>query len=103
MADMTVDTAALRQRAASVNELGEEQKRAGSLSQTTVESDISAFGEINAALHGPWREVKERQERAWSELGDRSQEHAEKLGLSASGYDGTEAAGQASLQTPNEL
>lgn len=100
MADMRVDTGVVRQQSAIFSQEGAEQAEVGSLSQSHVEDDVRAFGEINAALHSPWREVKKMQERAWTELGARSDDHAERLAKTAANYDGTEASGTASLSSP---
>ncbi|MGD9622311.1 MAG: type VII secretion target [Mycolicibacterium sp.] len=92
MADLRVETAGLRSHAATFDAVAEEQRAGASLAQSGVESDIAAFGEINAALHEPWRTANAMKEQAWNDLSRRNSEHADKLRANASGYDDTDAS-----------
>jgi hypothetical protein len=90
MAELEVDPSQLKARGATFRETGTEQSQAASFDATGVENDIAAFGEINAALHGSWREVKERQSSSWQGLGRQNNEHGDKLTTAANGYEGTD-------------
>lgn len=97
MADLRVDSADLRSRAATFDGVAQEQSSSASLAQSGVEADIAAFGEINAALHDPWRAANALKEQAWGDLSRRNSEHADRLRASAAGYDDTDAASGGAL------
>ena len=90
MSDLTVDPSLLVARAAKFRDAATEQVAAGSLDQSQSESDIAAFGEINAALHHQFRMVKDLQAQAWAGLGKEHDVHAAKLLTAARGYGTTD-------------
>ena len=98
MDDLTVETGALRARGGAFTSAAADQRRAGALDAAGTEADIAAFGEINAVLHDGWRTLKSAQSQAWTDLGPRHEEHADKLSAAASGYEATESVGAAQLR-----
>lgn len=97
MADLRVETSGLRAHAATFDNVAAEQSSGASLAQSGVETDIAAFGEINAALHEPWRAANAMKEQAWNDLSRRNSDHADKVRASAAGYDDTDASSGAAL------
>jgi hypothetical protein len=88
MGDMDVDPSVLLARSGKFREAAEGQVQAGAHDQNQTESDIAAFGEINAALHDNWRAARARQAQSWSGVGREHDEHADKLVTAARGYEG---------------
>lgn len=99
---MTVDPSLLQARAAKFHDAATEQVVAGSLDQSQSESDIAAFGEINASLHHQFRMVKELQAQAWAGLGKEHDMHAEKLSSAARGYGNTDGLNAQTLRAVPE-
>ncbi|MBU8817567.1 hypothetical protein EB74_11595 [Mycobacterium sp. SWH-M5] len=97
MAELEVDPDALKARAATFREAGTDQVRVASSNLSTTESDIAAFGEINAMLHDQWRDVKARQAQSWQSLGSAHEGHGDNLTTSARGYEGTDEVNRQSL------
>lgn len=99
MAELQVDTAALKARAGRFREAAAEHRHVAAADAATIESDIAALGEINAAVHDLWRATKEAQSQAWSALGAAHDEHSDKLIETANGYEGADMVNAESLRT----
>lgn len=99
MAELQVDTAALKARAGHFREAAAGHRQVAAADAATVESDIAALGEINATLHDLWRATKEAQSEAWSALGAAHDDHSDKLIETANGYDGADIVNAESLRT----
>lgn len=102
MSDLTVDPSLLMTRAAKFRDAATEQVAAGSLDQSQSESDIAAFGEINAVLHEQFRMVKDLQARSWAGLGNEHDAHAANLSSAARGYSNTDDLNARTLRSAPE-
>jgi len=100
MAELRVDTNELRSHAGQFDAAAASMLPAASVDHAAVESDIAAFGEINAVLHDSYRAVRQAQASAWAAQSRAHAEHAEKTGVGAAGYDRTESASSAALGGP---
>nr|WP_158260401.1 type VII secretion target [Mycobacterium eburneum] len=98
MAELEVETSALRARSSTFRDAQDEQTRVGANDLAGTESDIAAFGEINAMLHDQWRDAKMRQSAAWQSLGAAHGDHADSLTTVANGYDGTDEVNAETLR-----
>ncbi|WP_157680480.1 type VII secretion target [Mycobacterium dioxanotrophicus] len=99
---MNVDPSLLVVRAAKFSDAATDQITAGSVDRSQTESDIAAFGEINAILHEQFRTVKALQAQSWAGLGKDHELHAEKLSAAARGYGNTDDANGQALRTVPE-
>lgn len=102
MAELEVDPSTLKASAATFRDAGAEQLQVGAYDAAGIDADVAAFGEINAMLHGPWRDVKERQSQSWQGLGRQHDEHGDKLVTAANGYEGTDVVNAQSLGVVDE-
>lgn len=102
MSELNVDPSLLLARSGQFHEAGNEQARAGALDDSQTEADIAAFGEINAALHDSWRQVRARQAQSWTGLGREHDEHGDNLTTAARGYQGTDDVNNQMLRYDGE-
>ncbi|WP_454793761.1 type VII secretion target [Mycolicibacterium lutetiense] len=102
MSELNVDPSLLLARSGQFRKAGSEQAQAGALDDSQTESDIAAFGEINAALHDSWRQVRALQARSWSGLGREHDEHGDNLTTAARGYEGTDVVNNQMLRYDGE-
>ncbi|MEX3645226.1 type VII secretion target [Mycolicibacterium porcinum] len=102
MSNLDVDPSALLARSQTFRAAADEQVQAATYDQSQTESDIAAFGEINAALHDSWRAVRARQAQSWTGLGREHDQHGDNLTTAARGYVGTDVVNNQTLRYDGE-
>lgn len=97
MSELRADIGALRRRATGFGAEADDHRAVAAEDVPGIETDILGFGEISLMLHDQYRAAHALKERAWTDHGAQTDEHAKKLDQSASGYERREADGVSAL------